>query len=160
MILISACLLGVNCKYSGGNNKNSDLVALLKDKKILPICPEELGGLPTPRFPAEIIKGNGLDVLNGRAKVCLKDGSDVTQRFLEGAEITKKIVQSNPVNLAIMKERSPSCGVKRIYDGTFTGSIISGTGVTTALLKKMGIKVISEETPLTNDLLALIEVDK
>lgn len=155
MILVSACLLGVNCKYSGGNNKNPELISLLKDKKVIPVCPEVLGGLPTPRKPAEIIHGIGLEVFQKKAKVCLKDGTDVTESFVKGAEETKKIALAHPISLAIMKERSPSCGVEKIYDGTFTGKIISGSGLTTTLLKKLGIPVISEETALDESILKI-----
>ncbi|ATW24324.1 DUF523 domain-containing protein [Candidatus Formimonas warabiya] len=157
MIMISACLLGKNCKYSGGNNENPCLIDLLKDKKTLPVCPEELGSLPTPRPPAEIIKGNGYDVLHGLARICTKDGGDVTESFLKGAEAVKKLAQSHPINLAIMKERSPSCGVCKIYDGTFSGKTIPGLGVCTALLKDLGITVISEESPLSPEILTLIK---
>lgn len=160
MILISACLLGVNCKYSGGNNKNTTLISLLKDKKIIPVCPEELGGLPTPREPAEIVHGTSSEVLQDKAKICLKDGTDVTKYFLKGAKKTKKIAQSHPICLAIMKERSPSCGVEKIYDGSFMGKVIPGSGIFTTLLKEMGIPVISEETPLTSDILTLIDGNK
>ncbi|HHT63945.1 MAG: DUF523 domain-containing protein [Bacillota bacterium] len=156
MILISACLLGKNCKYSGGNNKNPGLISLLKDKSVISVCPEELGGLPTPRLPAEISGGTGIDVIHGKAKVCFRDGTDVTRNFIKGAIETQKYIQFYPVKLAIMKEGSPSCGVNRIYDGSFKGISHSGSGVTTALLKDSGIKVISEETPLTGDILALI----
>lgn len=159
MILVSACLLGVNCKYSGGNNKNPDLIYRLQGKEMIPICPEELGGLPTPRPPAEIIRGTGRDVLQGKAKICLKNGRDVTREFKKGAEKIKEIAQARGISLAIMKERSPSCGVENIYDGTFTGKVIPGTGITAALLKEMGIPVISEETPLTDDILALMETN-
>lgn len=168
LILISACLLGENCKYSGGNNENAHLISLLKDKEIIAVCPEELGGLPTPRPPAEIISKAEIDagtetgielstdLCLGNVKICLQDGQDVTEQFLKGAFCTQKIAQDYPITLAIMKERSPSCGVDQIYDGTFTGKTIPGSGITTSLLKKMGIPVISEETPLTDELLALI----
>lgn len=157
MILVSACLLGVNCKYSGGNNKNQELISLLKDKKVLPVCPEELGGLPTPRCPAEIIGGTGFDVLDGKAKVRLKDGTEVTREFSQGAEKTLETARSHQAKLAVLKNGSPSCGVTRIYDGTFTGKTIPGLGVSAALLKRSGIAVISEETPQNKDILTLIE---
>ena len=157
MILISACLLGINCKYSGGNNKNPRLISLLQDEKLIAVCPEELGGLPTPRLPAEITGGNARDVLQGKAKVCLKDGTEVTQEFVKGAEKTKQIACDHSIKLAIMKERSPSCGVNSVYDGTFSGKVILGSGISTTLLKDLGIKVISEETPLTGEILALIK---
>lgn len=145
MILVSACLLGHNCKYNGGNNKNPELIDLLKDKKIIPVCPEELGGLPTPRLACEIINGTGKDVLEGNSKVINKAGLDLTNNFILGAKNTLREAQKSGSQCAILKSRSPSCGVKYIYDGTFTSNLISGDGVTTALLKKHGIKVISEE---------------
>jgi uncharacterized protein YbbK (DUF523 family) len=155
MILVSACLLGKNCKYSGGNNENAQLISLLKDKQVIAVCPEELGGLPTPRLPAEIVSKSE-DHCPEKMKVCLKNGQDVTEQFLIGALCTKIIAEDYPITLAIMKERSPSCGVTRIFDGTFSGKIIPGSGITTTLLKKVGIPVISEETPLTDELLSLI----
>jgi len=160
MILVSACLLGTNCKYSGGNNKNPQIISLLKDKKVIPICPEELGGLTTPREPAEIVNGTGLDVLQDKAKIYAKDGTDVTNYFLKGAEKVKEIAQSHSINLAIMKERSPSCGVNKIYDGSFKGRVIPGSGIAAILLKEIGIPVISEESNLTSDILALIDENK
>ncbi len=157
MILISACLLGKNCKYSGKSNKNSKLISILHNSKLIPVCPEELGGLPTPRTPAEIIKGNGIDVLNGKARILNRNGNDITENFLKGAKAVKDIVQGDSITLAIMKEGSPSCGVKEIYDGTFSGKKIAGIGVCTALLKDLGITVISEKTPLTESILKLIQ---
>lgn len=145
MILVSACLLGYNCKYNGGNNKNTELMKLLEGKKIVPICPEELGGLPTPRLACEIIDGTGQDVLKGNSKVLNKEGLDLTPNFIEGAKKTLAKAQETGSHLAILKSRSPSCGVNYIYDGSFSSKLRSGDGVTTALLKQHGIKVVSEE---------------
>lgn len=145
MILVSACLLGVDCKYNGKNNKNKELLEFLKDKSYIPICPEQLGGLSTPRKPNEIIKGNGLDVLNNLARVKNIDSEDLTFNFIRGAEETLKICKLFGCKEAILKARSPSCGSKYIYNGEFNGTIKEGIGVTAALLKEEGITVLSEE---------------
>ncbi|MGI6066157.1 MAG: DUF523 domain-containing protein [Bacillota bacterium] len=152
MIIVSACLLGRNCKYSGENNKNSRIINILGNYPVLPVCPEELGGLSTPRPPAEIIKGNGFDVLSGAARVFSCHGDDFTRHFSRGAEKVKEMAKKHQVSLAILKERSPSCGVSQIYDGTFSGQTVPGCGVTTAGLRKAGIKVISEEDPLLEEI--------
>ncbi|SHH24451.1 DUF523 domain-containing protein [Tepidibacter thalassicus] len=145
MILVSACLLGVNCKYNGKNNENEKLIDYLRDKNIIPICPEQLGGLSTPRIPAEIVGGDGADVLNEKAKVINKNGEDVTDEFLKGAYEALKIAKMFNCTEAILKLKSPSCGIKQIYNGTFTGKLRDGLGVTAALFKKNGIKLKSEE---------------
>ena len=136
-VLISACLLGDNVKYSGGNNLIPELVTLLEkyNVDIIKVCPECFGGSPIPRVPSEI-KGN---------KVFSKDNRDVTEEFLTGAEKTFKIAKENDVNFAILKERSPSCGSTHIYDGSFSGNIIVGQGITTRKLNEENIIVFSEE---------------
>ncbi|MGQ4914274.1 MAG: DUF523 domain-containing protein [Candidatus Asgardarchaeia archaeon] len=143
-ILVSACLLGVNCKYNGGNNKNENVLNLIEKYVLIPVCPEQLGGLSTPREPAEIVGGNGSDVLSKEAKVVTNSGKDITQMFVKGAEETLKIAKLFKAKIAILKDGSPSCGVKHIYDGTFTHRIKSGSGVTASILKKSGMIVISE----------------
>lgn len=145
MKLVSACLLGHNCKYNGANNLNTELIELLKNEKIIPVCPEELGGLGTPRSACEIINGSGADVLEGKSKVYTKDGADVTDHLILGAKKTLTEAQKTGANIAILKSRSPSCGVKYIYDGSFSSKLRDGDGVTTALLKNFGIKVFNEE---------------
>lgn len=145
MILVSACLLGVNCKYNGKNNYDATILNLLRSKGLIPVCPEQLGGLSTPRLPAEINHGDGVDVLNGSAKVVTKNGIDVTEAFLKGAQETLKIAEELGINQGILKARSPSCGVGKIYDGSFTGSLVKGDGVTAALLKSKNIRIYSEE---------------
>ncbi len=145
MFLVSACLLGINCKYTGDNNLDVELVNKLKKQGIVPVCPEQLGGLTTPRLPAEIQGGDGLDVLSGRAKVIRNDGVDVTEAFIKGAEETLKIAETLGLTKAILKAKSPSCGNKIIYDGSFTGKKVTGQGVTAALLTSKGIEVFSEE---------------
>jgi len=138
MILISACLLGINCKYSGENNKIKGLEELLKKEILIPVCPEQLGGLETPRKPSEIITKNSIKY------VVDKNGNDVTSQFLKGAEETLKIVNMYNIKEAILKSNSPSCGCGSIYDGTFSGKIVKGDGITSALLKSKNIKIFNE----------------
>ena len=145
MIAVSSCLLGVNCKYNGDNNKNDKIIDYLKDKEYIIVCPEQLGGLTTPRFPSEIEINNGNDVLDGKSKVISVKGVDVTDNFIKGATEALKIAKMYNVTEAILKESSPSCGVNFIYDGSFTGKKIEGFGVTTALFKNNNISVKSEK---------------
>lgn len=133
-IVVSACLLGENCKYNGGNNKNKEVIALGEKHTLIPICPECFAGLPTPRVPSEI---------NGD-KVFTKDGQDVTAEFNDGAEKALYVAEESGCQLAVLKERSPSCGFGKIYDGSFTGKIIDGNGVTAQLLYDHGIIIIGE----------------
>lgn len=135
MILVSACLVGLNCKYDGGNNFNENVLKLVKDGKAILICPEQLGGLKTPRNPAEIVKD----------KVITNNGEDVTYQYNKGAEETLKLAKELNVKKAILKSRSPSCGCGMIYDGTFTHTKILGNGITADLLLRNGIEVITEE---------------
>lgn len=145
MKLVSACLLGVNCKYNGGNNFRPQIAELVKKGHVIPVCPEQLGGLPTPRRPAEIVGGAGEDVVAGRARVITDRGEEVTPSFVRGAREVLELAKKAGVTEAILKERSPSCGCHAIYDGTFSRSVKLGKGVTAALLEKHGINVISEE---------------
>ena len=145
MILISACLVGFDVKYDGSNNFNEVISEWFATKKAIPVCPEVLGGLSTPRDPAEIVGGDGDDVLDGKAKVITKYGSDVTDAFIKGAYETLNIAKETGATTVILKERSPSCGGKLIYTGEFNGNKKAGHGVTVALLKRNGIKVFSEE---------------
>lgn len=131
-IAVSACLLGENCKYNGGNNYSEKVIDYIKGHEVVSVCPEVLGGLSIPREPAEIV--NGI--------VSHKDGTSVDKEFHQGAEIALKIVKEQQVDLVILQSRSPSCGVNTIYDGSFSGKIISGQGVFVDLLQKNGIKVI------------------
>jgi uncharacterized protein YbbK (DUF523 family) len=144
--LISACLLGIRCAWDGQDIYKSDkAIKLSNSETLLPVCPEQLGGLKTPRAPQEIQGGTGEDVLDGKCKVLNIDGGDVTQEFITGAEETLKIVKLFHIEEFIGKSRSPSCGYGQIYDGTFSRQLIDGDGVTTALLKRNGIRVITEE---------------
>ena len=155
MILISACLLGVNCKYNGKNNFKSEIIEYFKNKNVIPICPEQLGGFSTPRFVAEIKDGDGSDVLEGTAKVINSDGADVTKEFIKGAYETLKLAEALGAKKAILKSRSPSCGVGKIYNGDFNGTLIEGNGVTVALLKSKGIEIYNNE-----DFLSFIDKEK
>jgi uncharacterized protein YbbK (DUF523 family) len=140
MYLISACLAGVNCRYNGGNNQCDWVKQFMKDKDCLLVCPEEMGGLSTPRPPSERIG----------SKVISKDGQDVTDNFLTGAEKSIQKAEETAaeleqeIKLAILKAKSPSCGCGKIYDGTFSGVLIDGDGMLTAMLKEKGIPVITE----------------
>lgn len=144
MIIISACLCGVNCKYSGGNNLNEKALKLFKEGKAILVCPEQLGGLATPRIAHEIVGGSGKDVLDGNAKVLSSKGDDSTANFIKGAEEALKIAKAVGSTKAIFKEKSPSCGYGKIYDGTFSGEKIRGNGVTAELFIKNGIEIYTE----------------
>lgn len=133
-LLVSACLLGENCKYNGGNNKNEKVLALEEHFQIVPICPECFGGLPIPRVPSEIVGD----------RVLSKLGEDVTDEFLSGAEQALYVAQEANCCVAVLKERSPSCGCGEIYDGSFSGKTVSGNGVTAQLLLDNEIQVFGE----------------
>ena len=135
MILVSGCLLGVNCKYNGGNNDNAAVHKFLEGKEYVIFCPERASGLPAPRLPSEIRGG----------KVYSKAGDDVTAEFQSGAEKALAFCKTHGVTKAILKARSPSCGVHAVYDGTFTGKVIPGMGVTARLLAENGIELMDEE---------------
>lgn len=143
-ILCSACLLGVKCRYDGQGKPNEKVIGLLSKEILIPVCPEQLGGLSTPRTPAEITGQGGL-VLDGKTKVMTKTGGDVTENFVRGAEEALRIAKVFGARKAILKQKSPSCGCGKIYDGTFSDKLVAGDGVAAALLKRNGIKVISEE---------------
>ena len=134
-IMVSACLLGDNVRYDGNNNYNQELVDFLKNHEVIKVCPETLGGLTTPRIPAEIL---GDKVIN-------KEGTDVSNEYNEGALKTLELAKENDVTVAIFKRNSPSCGFNAIYDGTFTHTITKGDGITAKLLNENGIKVLNED---------------
>ena len=133
-IAVSACLLGENCKYNGGNNRSEKVLAFLQERgaEAVPVCPEVLGGLPTPRVPAEIVKG----------MVTNREGVVVDEAFRRGAEEALRIVRASGAELVILQSRSPSCGAKEVYDGTFTGTLVPGRGVFAEKLAESGIAVI------------------
>ena len=134
MKLISACLAGVNCKYDGTNSKRECTTELVQRGEAILLCPEQLGGLPTPRSPAEIVGGTGEDVLDGTAKIYTVDGIDVTSAFIRGARETLYLARLINAQEIILKQKSPSCGCGKICDGTFTKTLRDGNGVTAALL--------------------------
>jgi len=143
-ILVSACLLGTNCKYSGGNNLTPRVLELLKEHNIVPVCPEELGGLPTPREPSEIQNGEGKEVLKRKSQVVSIKGEDVTAQFVKGAREALDLARKHSCTAAILKAQSPSCGCGIIYDGSFSGKLKEGSGVTAQLLLDNGIIVMTE----------------
>lgn len=145
MILVSSCLAGLKVRYNGTHSLDHKLSKLIEENKAIPVCPELLGGFSTPREPAEIIGGNGEDVLDGKAKVVEKSGRDVTELYIKGAYSTFKKTKAVNATVVVLKEYSPSCGSSMIYNGEFMGEKITGNGVTTALLKRNGLRVISEE---------------
>lgn len=145
MLLASACLCGINCKYNGGNNLNPYFRKLMEEKKLIPVCPELLAGLPIPRRPSEIINGSGDDVLDARAKVINNEGIDLSQHFISGAKKTLQTARESHADLVVLKSRSPSCGVGQIYDGTFSETLRPGDGVASALLKRHGFIVMNDE---------------
>ena len=133
-ILISACLYGEKCRYDGGDNLISEL-DLLRDKcTLIPVCPEVMGGLSTPRNPSEIVGD----------RVVMNDGRDVSAEYKKGAEIALGTAIENDCKIALMKAKSPSCGCGKIYDGTFSRTLTDGDGITVRLLKENGIKVFNE----------------
>lgn len=131
---VSACLVGKNTKYDGGNNYNKYVLEYLKDKEVVLICPEVFGGLPTPRIPSE----------QTNDKVINSNNEDVTKQFVDGANEALKRLQQQNVNVVILKERSPSCGYKKIYDGTFSKTIIDGNGVFAKLAIENGFIIYTE----------------
>ena len=139
MIIISACLCGCDCKYNGKNNKNESCVELLKRGKAVLVCPEQLGGMTTPRVPSEILKNDG------KISVISKEGKDVSKEFKKGAKEALKIAKLVDAKVAILKNGSPSCGSKNIYDGTFSDNKIKGEGITAKLFVENGIEVFSED---------------
>jgi uncharacterized protein YbbK (DUF523 family) len=145
MKLVSSCLIGLCATWRAKDNSHSKLVELMQSGKAIPVCPEQMGGLSTPRAMAEIVGGNGEDVLDGRARVMTREGEDVTSEYIRGAEETLKIARMVKPEEIILKENSPSCGVRWIYDGTFKGNLIGGSGVTTALLRRHGFTVVSDQ---------------
>ena len=136
-VLVSACLMGENCKYSGGNNLCPRLLDWLarEGHEAVPVCPEQLGGLPTPRMPAEIADG----------VVMTRDGKSVDREFRQGAALALEIAGREEIGLAVLQPRSPSCGAKQVYDGTFTGRKVPGTGIFAGLLAENGIRTLEPE---------------
>lgn len=134
MIVVSACLAGFNCRYDGDNNENEKIVELVKKGEAIPVCPEQLGGLTTPRKPVELKEGSALT----------KDGEDLTEEFMNGANQVLDICKKYHCKKAILKAKSPSCGSGLIHNGNFEKAFVKGNGITAQLLKDNGIHVISE----------------
>ena len=134
-ILVSACLLGENCKYSGGNNYNAAVVEFVKGKDILPVCPEMMAGMGCPRTPIEIVDGVLMD----------RGGNNVDEAMREAIEMAMERIRKEDVRCAVLQSRSPTCGVNQVYDGTFSGKLISGSGVFAQRLKEEGYRVIDAE---------------
>lgn len=134
MIIVSACLAGINCRFDGKSKANKKIIKLIEEGKAIPICPEQLAGLPTPRIPSEIFNG----------KVIRKDSVDLTKEFYHGAEEALKITLMANCKQAILKNKSPACGCGKIYDGSFSGKLIDGDGIFTKLLKKNNVEIIDE----------------
>ena len=133
-VLVSACLMGFRCRYDGGAQRLDCLDALRERHVLVPVCPEVMGGLPTPREPSEIRSG----------RVVTRDGRDVTEAFARGAREAEKIALACGCRCALLKERSPSCGLGRVYDGTFTGTLTRGDGLCARLLSQRGLRVLGE----------------
>lgn len=145
-ILVSRCLLGHRVRYDGGAHGPYDLLQQWLDEgRVVALCPEVAGGLPTPRPPAEIAGGQGAQVLEGRLPVLTIDGSDVTSAFVAGAQQALALVHEHGIRLALLKARSPSCGNLENYDGSFSGVRVAGEGVTAALLRRAGVQVFNEQ---------------
>ncbi|HDN2513504.1 TPA: DUF523 domain-containing protein [Providencia rettgeri] len=147
MIAVSSCLLGFCVRYDGKHQLYTPLKQLYDAGKVISICPEVFGGLPTPRTPAEIMGGNGNDVLLGQAKVIDSESVDLTEAFIEGAKIALKKIQDLNIHFVVLKANSPSCGSQQIYSGEFNGSLKDGMGVCAALFRQNGIQILDENSP-------------
>ena len=134
-VLVSACLLGENCKYNGGNNYSSAVAEFVRGKEILPICPELMAGMGCPRTPIEIVDGVLMD----------RDGKNVDTAMREAVEMAMKQISSKEILCAVLQSRSPTCGVNQVYDGSFSGKLIPGAGIFTQALKEAGYRVIDAE---------------
>ncbi len=140
MILVSACLFGLNCRFDGKSKVNESIISSLGESYCIPFCPEQLGGLPTPRHRAWITQGDGKDVLAGKSRVINEAGTDVTIQFIRGTNETEKLVSLFHVKKAYLKSNSPSCGIGRIYHGK---NLVTGNGVCATMLLQKNIELIS-----------------
>ena len=163
-VLVSACLLGEKVRYDGSDKRCDDpiLQRWLQEGRVVPVCPEVVGGLPTPRAPAEIAEGaGGLEVLRQAGKVMDATGRDVSEQFKQGAWQALQLVRSKGIRIAVLKEGSPSCGSGYTYDGSFTGKKVDQPGVTTARLREAGVRVFSEaQLRQVDELLKLLEAEE
>ena len=137
-IMVSACLLGEKCKYNGGDNRSPELLRLLSGHTVIPVCPEVLGGLPVPRIPAEIVNG----------AVVNREGISVDDAFRRGAEKALELAAAERPDLVILQSRSPSCGTRQVYDGTFSGTLVRGKGVFAEMVANAGFRVMDAEEVL------------
>lgn len=159
-LLVSRCLLGHKVRYDGGAHGPFDLLQHWQDEgRIVALCPEVAGGLATPRPPAEIPGGQGAQVLDGNLPVLTDSGKDVTSAFVAGAEIALQLVRQHGLRVAVLKARSPSCGNTHNYDGSFSGTLVEGEGVTAALLRRAGVRVFNE-TQLTEAAAELVRLEQ
>ncbi|WP_051259211.1 DUF523 domain-containing protein [Schaalia suimastitidis] len=149
-ILVSACLAGIACRYDGAAKRDGHIVALVEAGLAIPVCAEILGGLATPRPPAEISGGDGHDVLAGRAHVITASGEDVSEAFVEGASRVVDLARERGVTVAVLQPKSPSCGVGQIYDGSHERRLREGDGVLVAALKQVGVEVVAHRPETTN----------
>jgi len=140
-LLVSSCLAGVPCRYNGKAKTDPQIAEAVASGAAIAACAEVLGDLPTPRPPAEILGGDGNDVLEGHAKVLSINGEDLTQAFISGAQMVADLAAENGITEAILQDRSPSCGCGAIYDGSHSGTLVEGDGVLAALLKRRGLSV-------------------
>jgi uncharacterized protein YbbK (DUF523 family) len=155
MLLVSSCLAGVEVRYNGTHSLLEEIRELVKENKAVTVCPELLGGFTTPREPAEIVGGNGENVLDGNARVIESSGNDVTDLYIKGAYSTLEKAKKLKAKAVILKDYSPSCGSSMIYNGEFKEKKVIGNGVTAALLERNGIQVFSENN-LPKDIIELI----
>ena len=149
-IMVSSCLLGQKCKYNGGDNLCQKVIDFTAEHEVIPVCPEVAGGLSVPRPPCEMVNG----------RIVNTDGEDRSREFRDGAEKCLALAQKHPTDLAILQSRSPSCGVKQIYDGTFSRRLINGSGVFASLLSENGFRVIDAEEMTGNDNIRLINISQ
>lgn len=161
-VLVSRCLLGQRVRYDGGAHGPFSLLERWQQEgRIVPLCPEVAGGLPTPRAPAEIAGGQGAQVLDGQLPVLTVEGADVTAAFVAGAAQALALVAQHGIGIALLKARSPSCGNRENYDGSFSGNKVAGEGVTAAALRRAGVQVFSEEElPAAEAALAELELER
>lgn len=145
IIVVSACLAGRDCRFDGRSRPMQEIIKMAEEGKAIPICPEQLGGLPTPRHPSEIQNGDGDDILDRKSRIINEKGQDVTDRYIKGAFESFRIAMESGAKKAILKARSPACGVGQIHDGSFTGTLKKGNGIASALFIRSGFKVISDE---------------
>ena len=158
-ILVSACLLGQAVRYDGGaHGPFAPLLQWQQQGRVVALCPEVAGGLPTPREPAEIVGGQGGQVLDGLIALYALDGTDVSRAFVAGARQAEQLVRAHGIQLAVLKARSPSCGNQQTYDGSFSGQLVAGEGVTAAALRRLGVRVFNEaQLPQAQALLAELD---